>query len=117
VVVTSSFGNLRELQNKPAPTSPCRPLVPSANTLTGGKLRYLMAALATHSHAALVVECRYSEVFKLDRIRPAVVADALAEAQIRFPSVPIIFAETRQLAQEWTYRFFGAALQNHAEAG
>jgi ERCC4 domain len=86
-------------------------------TLTGGKLRYLMAALATHSHAALVVECRYSEVFKLDRIRPAVVADALAEAQIRFPSVPIIFAETRQLAQEWTYRFFGAALQNHAEGG
>jgi hypothetical protein len=43
--------------------------------------------------------------------------DALAEAQIRFPSVPIIFAETRPLAQEWTYRFFGAALQNHAEAG
>ncbi len=38
------------------------------------------------------------------------VADALAEAQARFPSVPVMFAETRPLAQEWAYRFLGAAL-------
>ena len=30
--------------------------------------------------------------------------------QARFPTVPIVFAETRPLAQEWTYRFLGAAL-------
>ena len=63
--------------------------------------------------AAVVVEDRYSAVFKLDRVRPAVVAEGLGEAAARFPSVPIVFAETRPLAQEWTYRFLGAALAHH----
>ena len=84
-------------------------------TLTGGKLRYLMAALESAPRGALVVEDRYSSVFKLDRVRPAVIAEGIAEAQVRFPSVPIVFAETRPLAQEWTYRFLGAALAHHNE--
>lgn len=82
-------------------------------TLTGGKLRYLLAALADIPRSALVVEDRYSAVFKLDRVRPAVVAEGLAEAQVRFPEVPIVFCETRPLAQEWAYRFLGAALEHH----
>jgi hypothetical protein len=82
-------------------------------TLTGGKLRYLLAALADVPRSALVVEDRYSAIFKLDRVRPAVVAEGLAEAQVRFPAVPIVFCETRPLAQEWTYRFLGAALDHH----
>jgi ERCC4 domain len=84
-------------------------------TLTGGKLRYLLAALSTVQHSALVVEERYSSIFKLDRVRPVVVAEGIAEAQVRFPAVPIVFAETRLLAQEWTYRFFGSALQHEAD--
>jgi hypothetical protein len=80
------------------------------STLTSGKLRYLLADLAALPRAALVVEDRWSSVFKLDRVRPAVVAEGLAEAQVRFPTVPIVFCETRQLAQEWAYRFLGAAL-------
>lgn len=36
-------------------------------------------------------------------------ADGLAELQARWPNVPIIFAETRQLAEEWSYRFLAAA--------
>ena len=37
---------------------------------------------------------------------------------IRYPTVPITFCETRPLAEEWTYRFLGAALAHaHAEAG
>ncbi len=32
---------------------------------------------------------------------------------MRYPSVPIVFAESRQLAEEWTYRFLGAALEHH----
>ena len=52
-------------------------------------------------------------MFKLDHVRPAVVADGLGEAAARFPAVPIVFAETRPLAQEWTYRFLGAALAHH----
>lgn len=82
-------------------------------TLVGGKLRYLLAALSEVSRSALVVEDRYSAVFKLDRVRPALVAEGLAEAQVRFPEVPIVFCETRPLAQEWTYRFLGAALAEH----
>ena len=57
-------------------------------TLTGGKLRYLLADLAAVPRAALVVEDRWSSVFKLERVRPAVVADGLAEAQVRFPDRP-----------------------------
>jgi hypothetical protein len=65
-----------------------------------------MAALP---RAAVVVEDRYSAIFKLDRVRPALVADGLAEVQVRWPNVPIVFCETRQLAEEWTYRFLAAA--------
>jgi hypothetical protein len=86
-------------------------------TLTGGRLRSVLAALSEVPRAALVVEDRYSAVFKLTHIRPAVVADGLAEAQVRFPDVPVMFCETRPLAQEWTYRFLGAALAHHLEAG
>lgn len=79
------------------------------SSLTGGKLRYQLADLAALPRAAVVVEDRYSQLFKLDWVRPAVVADGLAELQIRWPNVPIVFCETRQLAEEWTYRFLAAA--------
>ncbi len=78
-------------------------------SLTTGKLKYQLADLSAVPRAALVVEDRYSNVFKLDRVRPAVVADGLAECQVRWPAVPIVFCETRKLAQEWTYRFLAAA--------
>ncbi len=85
------------------------------STLTGGKLRYLLAELAALPRAALVVEDRWSSVFKLERVRPVVVADGLAEMQVRFPTVPIVFCENRRLAQEWTYRFLGAAAAHHLD--
>ena len=83
-------------------------------SLMSGNLRYQLTDLAALPRAAVVVEDRWSSVFKLVHVRPAAVADALAEAQVRWPNVPIVFCETRQLAQEWTYRFLAAALQ-HAE--
>ena len=67
---------------------------------------------------AVEVEGRPSDVFKLDPsipVRPSVVAEGLAECQARVPSVPVIFAETRALAQQWTYRFFGACLVELAQ--
>ncbi len=85
------------------------------STLTQGKLRYLLADLAALPHAAVVVEDRWSAVFKLTFVRPSVVAEGLTEAQVRFPSVPIVFCETRQLAMEWTYRFLGAALSHELD--
>ena len=84
-------------------------LVDLVASLTGGKLRYQVGELAALPRAAVVIEDRYSQLFKLDRVRPAVVADGLAELQIRWPNVPVVFCETRQLAEEWTYRFLAAA--------
>ncbi len=84
-------------------------LVDLAASLTSGKLKYQLAELAGLPRAALVVEDRYSAVFRLTHVRPAVVADGLAECQVAWPQVPIVFCETRKLAQEWTYRFLAAA--------
>jgi ERCC4 domain len=78
-------------------------------SLISGTLRYALGELAALPRAAVVVEDRYSQVFTLDRVRPALVADGLAEAQVRWPGVPIVFCETRALAEEYTYRFLAAA--------
>jgi ERCC4-type nuclease len=79
------------------------------SSLLNGKLRYLLGELAALPRAAVVVEDRYSQIFKLSWVRPALVADGIAEVQLRWPNVPIVFAETRQLAEEWTYRYLAAA--------
>ena len=85
------------------------------SSLTAGKLKFQLTELSAIPRAAVVVEERYSQVFKLDRVRPSVVADAIAECHIRFPTVPIVFCDTRKLAQEWTYRFLAAARVGLAE--
>ena len=79
--------------------------------LAGGTLRYALGELAALPRAAVVVEDRYSRLLAAEYVRPAVVLDALAEAQVRWPNVPIVFCENRALAQEWTYRFLAAARQ------
>ncbi len=79
------------------------------SSLINGKLRYALGDLAALPRAGIVVEDRYSQVFKLDWVRPAVVADGIAELQVRWPNVSIVFAESRQLAEEWTYRYLAAA--------
>lgn len=44
-------------------------------------------------------------------------ADGLAELQVRYPAVPIVFCETRTLAEEWTYRYLAAAAVWRADEG
>lgn len=78
-------------------------------SLTSGRLRFALGELDAAPRAAVVVEDRYSQIFRLDRARPATVADGLAELQIAYPGVPIVFCETRKLAEEWTYRYLAAA--------
>jgi hypothetical protein len=87
------------------------------STLTTGKLRYLLAELSALPRSAVVVEERYSSVFKLRHVRPGIVADGLAAVQVGFPGVPIVFCETRPLAQEWAFRFLGAALAFQRDDG
>jgi len=79
------------------------------SSLTTGKLKYQLTELASLPRAAVVVEESYGSVLRHDHVRTAVIADGLAEVQIAFPGVPIVFSDNRKLAQEWTYRFLGAA--------
>jgi hypothetical protein len=78
--------------------------------LVDGSLAFLLAELAGLPRAAVAVEDRFSQVFKLQHVQPGFVAELLAAVQVRYPGVPIVFLETRPLAEEWTFRFLGAAL-------
>ncbi len=83
-----------------------------ARRLIDGNLTYALAELATVERAAIVIEDRYSALFKLDHVTPGFVPELLARVQVRYPNVPIVFCDTRPLAEEWTFRFLGAALAN-----
>ncbi len=65
----------------------------------------------------MVVEATYAEVFKLEHVQLGFVADLLARLQMRYPSVPIVFCGARKRAEEWTFRFLGAALAELAGEG
>lgn len=84
------------------------------SSVSSGRLRFALGELAALPRAAVVVEDRYSAVFAQEWMRPAAVADALAELQVRWPSIPIVFCDNRKLAEQWTYRYLAAA---HAWAG
>jgi hypothetical protein len=81
-----------------------------AGSLVDGSLGYLLAELAALPRAAVVVEDRYAGVFKLEHVPAGFVADLLGALAVRYPSVPVVFCDTRPLAQEWAYRFLGAAV-------
>jgi ERCC4 domain len=85
--------------------------------LIDGQLTYALADMAALPRAAVVVEDRYSSLFKLEHTKPGFVTETLAAITVRYPTVPIHFAETRPLAEEWTYRFLGAALAYHQAPG
>lgn len=79
------------------------------SSMVNGRLRFALGELATLPRAAIVVEDRYSSILKHNWIRPGVAANGIAELQIRWPTVPIVFCETRSLAEEYVYRFLSAA--------
>ena len=81
-----------------------------ASVIVDGSLLITLGELASVPRAAVVVEDRWADVFRLRHVSPSMVAEMIAGAQVRFPAVPIVFCETRALAQEWSYRFLGAAL-------
>jgi len=79
-----------------------------ASSLLSGRLTYVLSELAALPRAAVVVEAGYAKVFRHEFASGATLAESVAEAQARFPAVPIIFCENRSLAQEWVYRWLGA---------
>ena len=88
-----------------------------AKALTDGSLFLPMAELAGLERAAVVVEDRYSALLRHEHVSGGVLAEAIAQAQVRYPAVPIVFCETRRLAEEWTFRYLGPALAHHHEDG
>ena len=81
-----------------------------ATAAIGGQLGLVLAELGQVRHAALVVEGRLSDVLKAaDRVKPGWLLNVIAALQVEHPRVSWMFAETRQLAEEWAYRWLAAA--------
>ncbi len=82
--------------------------------LVDGALNYALADLATLPAAAVVVEERYGALLRNEHVQPGWLLELVARLQVRYPAVPIVFADSRKLAEEWTYRFLAAASVHHA---
>ena len=78
------------------------------SSMISGRMRFLMAELAGLPRAAVVVEEGYSKIFQAPPCKCLGRRRATPEIQAQFPAVPIVFCETRPLAEEWTYRWLGA---------
>ena len=84
-----------------------------AGALNNGTLVFELAKLAEMPRAALVVEDRYGNLLKHAYAPAGFLPDMLARVQVRYPEIPIVFLETRPLAEEWTFRYLGAALAEY----
>src|SRR3954452_15126811 len=80
-----------------------------ATSATSGVLSFAMSDLSALPVAAVVVEERYSAVIAHAHVRPGWLADLIARLHVRAPNVPIVYAESRALAEDWTYRFLATA--------
>ncbi len=81
-----------------------------AGALSNGTLVFELAKLTEMPRAALVVEDRYGNLLKHAYTPAGFLPDMLARVQVRYPEISIVFLETRPLAEEWTFRYLGAAL-------
>jgi hypothetical protein len=81
-----------------------------AATLSDGTLAFQMQRLAELPLAAVVIESRYSALYKLEHVNGNWLADQLTRLEVRYPEVQLVFADTRRYAEDWTYRFLTTAL-------
>jgi hypothetical protein len=88
-----------------------------AISLDSGSLAFELSKLVGLPRAAIVVEDRYASLLKHAHAPSGYLPDLLARVQVRYPEVPIVFLETRPLAEEWTYRWLGAALAETEAVG
>ncbi len=79
-------------------------------SLSNGTFVFELGKLGDLPRAAVVVEDRYSALLAFKYGAAGFLPDLLARVQVRYPEIPIFFADTRPLAEEWTYRWLGAAL-------
>jgi ERCC4-type nuclease len=64
-------------------------------SLSDGTLAIQMQRLGEVARAAVVVEGRYSALFSLEHVPAAFIADGLARLQVRYPAIPVVFADSR----------------------
>ena len=86
-----------------------------AASLLDGTLAFRLQRLAELPLSAMVVEARYSALFKLEYVDGGWLADQLTRLQVRYPDVQLIFADSRRYAEDWTYRFLTTALADATE--
>jgi ERCC4 domain len=87
-----------------------------ATSLSDGSLGFQMQRLAESGRAAVVVEGDYPDLFQTQPGRGSWLGDMLGRLAVRYPEVPIIFAGSRKFAEEWAYRFLGAAVGDSPQA-
>jgi hypothetical protein len=83
------------------------------SSLSDGTLAFQLQAMAELPLAAVVVEGRYPKLFDVPRVKDGWLPDVLARLQVRYREIPIVFADSRKFAEEWTYRFLATALADH----
>jgi len=81
-----------------------------ATSLSDGGLAFQMQRLAEVARAAVVVEGDYPDLFRTQPGRGSWLADMLGRLAVRYPEVAVVFAGSRRFAEEWAYRFLGAAV-------
>jgi hypothetical protein len=83
--------------------------------LSDGTLAFQLQAMAELPLAAVVVEGRYPRLFDVPRVKQGWLPDVLARLQIRYREIPIVFADSRKFAEEWTFRFLATAIADRVE--
>ena len=87
-----------------------------ATSLSDGSLAFQLQRLAELPRAAIVVEGDYPDLFRTQPGRGSWLAEMLGRLAVRYPEVPVVFAGSRKFAEEWAYRFLGAAVADHTES-
>jgi hypothetical protein len=86
-----------------------------AATLSDGSLAFQLQRLAELPLAAVVVEARYSALFSSSTSTAPGSQTSSPGFRFGTPAIPIVFADTRRHAEDWTHRFLTTALTDTAE--
>jgi ERCC4-type nuclease len=87
------------------------------SSLVDGTLAFQLGRLAELPLAAVVVEGRYPALFAVPRVPDGWLPDVLARLQLRYREIPIVFADSRKFAEQWTYCFLAAVLSDADHTG
>lgn len=82
-------------------------------SLVAGTLAFALTELSALPAATVAVEARYAQLLAAPRVQPGWLAELTAQLQVRYPTVPITFCDSRKLAEDFTHRFLAAALAQH----